>query len=166
MTVEEYLATSFEDGDREYVDGVVEEKNLGEFDHGDVQGLIYNWFFVRRRKLGICPVVEVRTRVSPTRYRVPDVTVVRGDRPAVRIITDPPLLAIEVLSPDDRASRADAKIDEYLRFGISYVWVINPKTGCGHIYTSEKRIAVEDGKFRTTDPPIEMDFAELFADAD
>ena len=69
---------------------------------------------------------------------------------------------IEVLSPEDRARRVDTKIDEYLRAGIDYVWVIDPQTGYGHIYTAERRIAVNDGKFRTANPPIEMDFAELF----
>jgi Uma2 family endonuclease len=139
ISVEEYLATSFEDGDREYVDGVLEEKSVGEVDHSDVQGIIYSCFLVRRKQFGLHPLVEVRTQVSPTRYRVPDITLVRGGKPATRV-------------------------DEYLLFGVSYAWVIDPHTGNGHIYTAERRIAVEDGKFRTTDPAIEMDFAELFAD--
>ncbi len=161
VRLEDYLETSFEDGDREYVDGVLEEKNMGEVDHSDVEGRIHYWFFSRQKQLNLYPLVEVRMRVSPTRYRVPDVIVVRGAKPAGRVITEPPLLVVAVLSPEDRAGRVDTKIDEYLRAGTSYVWVIDPQTGSGHIYTAERRIAVDDGKFRTEDPPIEMDFAEL-----
>lgn len=127
VPLEEYLETSFEDGDREYVDGVLEENNEGEVDHSDVEGRIYLWFFVRQKQLGVYPLVEVRTRVSPTRYRLPHVTVVRGAKPSGRVITEPPLLVIEVLSPEDRARRVDTKIDEYLRAGIDYVWVIDLK---------------------------------------
>ena len=160
VPLEEYLETSFEDGDREYVDGELVEKNVGELDHSYVQGLIYAWFLARRKQLDVCPLVEVRTRILPARYRVPDVAVVKGGKPAGRIITEPPLLVIEILSPEDRVSRMEAKIDDYLRFGVNYVWVIDPQTGNGHIYTAERRIAVEDGKFRAG-PKIEMDFAEL-----
>ncbi len=161
VSVEEYLATSFEDGDREYVDGELLEYNMGEIDHSDVQGLIHSWFLLRRKQLAIYPLVEVRTRVSNTRYRVPDVTVVRGGKPQGRVITEPALLVIEILSPEDRASRMEAKIDDYLRFGIENVWVIDPHTGNGHIYTAERRIAIEDGIYRIADPAIEMNFAEL-----
>jgi Uma2 family endonuclease len=71
VSVEEYLATSFDDGDREYVDGELLEYNTGEIDHGDIQGLIYGWFFARRREFGVYPLVEVRTLVSPVCYRIP-----------------------------------------------------------------------------------------------
>jgi Uma2 family endonuclease len=55
----------------------------------------------------------------------------------------------------------EAKIDDYLRFGVGHVWVIDPQTGNGHIYTAERRIVVDDGIFRIDDPAIEMNFAEL-----
>jgi hypothetical protein len=37
-SVEEYLNTSYPDGDREYVDGHIVERNLGEKPHSKVQG--------------------------------------------------------------------------------------------------------------------------------
>ncbi len=33
ISLEDYLRTSYPDGDREYVDGVVMERNLGTFQH-------------------------------------------------------------------------------------------------------------------------------------
>src|SRR4026208_305377 len=38
MNVEEYLRTSFEGSDCEYLDGEVVERNMGELPHADVQG--------------------------------------------------------------------------------------------------------------------------------
>ena len=37
MTVQEYLRTGFEDGDREFVDGEVGERNIGELPHSTAQ---------------------------------------------------------------------------------------------------------------------------------
>ena len=38
IPVEQYLSTSYDDADREYVDGEILERNLGEIDHSDIQG--------------------------------------------------------------------------------------------------------------------------------
>jgi Uma2 family endonuclease len=158
VSVQEYLDTSFEDGDCEYADGELFEYTGGEICHSVALGLIYSWFFARRRQLGMYPLIAVRTRVSESRYRVPDVSIVRGTKPSGRVITEPARIVIEILSPEDRV------IDDYLRFGVGCVWVIDPQTGNGHIYTAERRIVVEDGIFRASDPAIEMDFAALFSE--
>lgn len=39
----------------------------------------------------------------------------------------PPRLAVEVLSPNDRASQVLRKINDYLRCGVNLVWVIDPE---------------------------------------
>jgi hypothetical protein len=39
------------------VDGVIEEREMGEFDHGNVQGLINTWFLLRRKRFGLYPVI-------------------------------------------------------------------------------------------------------------
>jgi Uma2 family endonuclease len=160
ISVEEYLATSFEDGDREYIDGELQENYGGEIDHSYIQTLLAAWFHNDGKRLGLCPLIGVRTRVSPTRYRLPDVTVVKGGKPAGRVITEPPFLAIEIISPEDRLSRMEERIDDYIKFGIRFIWVIDPKTGKGYIYTDQHRIPVEDGIFWTEDPRVELNFAE------
>lgn len=37
-----------------------------------------------------------------------------------------PALWVEIISPDDRWSRVDRKLNEILRFGVPTVWVIDP----------------------------------------
>lgn len=79
ISVEEYLRTSYRP-DCDYVDGHIEERNLGEWDHANLQTAIATFFRMRRKEWGINVVVEQRVQVSPTRFRIPDVTVVLGDR--------------------------------------------------------------------------------------
>ncbi|MGI8990337.1 MAG: hypothetical protein ACR2I2_12265 [Bryobacteraceae bacterium] len=59
IPVSEYLATSYRP-DRDYVDGFVLERNLGEWDHSRLQMAVSGWFFMRRRELGIHVVPEQR----------------------------------------------------------------------------------------------------------
>jgi Uma2 family endonuclease len=58
------------------------------------------------------------------------------------------LLVVEVLSKDDRAADLQEKIDDYLAFGIPFVWVVNPRTQRGFIYTSEGMRQPADGALR------------------
>ncbi len=76
VPIEEYLASSYEP-DLEYVDGVLEEKNKGEYDHGFLQATIGAWFLNQRAEWKINVIAEYRTRTSKTRVRLPDICVVR-----------------------------------------------------------------------------------------
>jgi len=40
----------------------------------------------------------------------------------------PPVLAVEVLSPDDRTIRVMQKVSEYLTAGVQEIWIIDPET--------------------------------------
>lgn len=85
VSVEEYLSTSY-DPDCDYVDGVIEERNSGEFDHASLQGAVFAWFYNRRKQLGITVVPEQRVQVGPTRFRIPDVCIRLG-HPGEQIFT-------------------------------------------------------------------------------
>lgn len=159
VSVEEYLRTSYSDGDREYVDGRVVERNMGEFDHSHWQTRIASYLVVRYKQFWTG--VELRVQVKPTRFRVPDVTLIRSATPGTGVLTVPPLLVVEVLSKDDRAGDLQEKIDDYLAFGIPFVWVVNPRTQRGFIYTSEGMRQPADGVLRAGE--IELPLAEIFA---
>jgi len=161
VPMEAYLETQFQDGDREYVDGQILERNVGEIDHGDVQGSIY--YYIRSRYGNrFWAGVEIRVQVSPTRFRVPDIVVVEGSRPQGRILTLPPLLVIEVLSREDRAEDIQERIDDYLGCGVRFIWVVNPRTRRGWVHTAEGSREAKDGVLRTAEPTLELRLAELF----
>src|SRR5437588_3263378 len=125
VSVEEYLRTSYPDADREYIDGRIVERNVGDVDHSDLQTAIAHYVRTHYKKR-VWAGVEVRVQVKKMRFRIPDVTIMLGSKPAERIIRTPPLIAVEVLSPDDRAGDLEEKINDYLAFGVQHVWVINP----------------------------------------
>ena len=158
----EYLTTSYEP-DCEYDDGELLERSVGELPHGILQ-LEFGGFFRDLRKQG-CPIraaVETRIRIAPRKYRVPDVCVYKEPAPRDRVPSTPPFIAIEILSPDDRMSRVRKKIDEYLAFGVSYVWLIDPERRRADVYAASGFYEAKDGVLRTEDPAIEVPLAGLF----
>ena len=53
------------------------------------------------------------------------------------------------------------KIDDYLRFGVSYVWVVDPQTRKAWIYTPDVIREVRDGMLRTENPEIAVPLDEI-----
>lgn len=61
-------------------------------------------------------------------------------------------------------SRMQVKIDDYLAFGVSYVWVIDPQTRKAWVYTADLIREVRDGQLRTERPDITVPLHSLFTD--
>ncbi len=162
ISVSEYLSTSYRP-DCDYVDGEVLERNVGEFDHSRLQTVLSAYFFVREKQWGITVVSEQRVQVSSTRFRVPDLCVLVGGKPSDQIFTKPPMLCIETLSPEDTMSRMLERIDDYLAFGVSHVWVIDPRTKRAYDYTATGMREAKDGVLRADDPHIAVPLAEIFS---
>ena len=159
ISVSEYLSSSYRP-DCDYVDGVLEERNLGERDHSNLQGGTFAFLFNRRKQWGIHAFVEWRVQVSPTRFRVPDVCVVAGDEPKEQILRTPPFMCIEILSPDDRMPRMRVRLDDYLKFGVPYIFLIDPAVRKAFRWTSEGLLEVHE--LRTENPAIVVPLADLF----
>jgi Uma2 family endonuclease len=161
VSVDEYLHTVYRP-DCDYVDGILVERNVGEKDHAKLQREILFYLHERRKLWNIFVIQELRVQVSRTRYRVPDICVVVGPEPDEQILTKPPFLCIEVLSPEDRMSRMQDRIDDYLAFGVACVWVVDPQTRKAWIYTSEVMREVRDGVLRTEKPELTLPLEALF----
>ena len=161
VSLEEYLATAYEP-DCDFVDGNIEERNVGEWDHSRLQGKIYALLTARYEPLGLLAAPELRLRVKPNRFRVPDICVFAGD-PKQKVPSTPPVLCIEILSPEDRMSRIEIRINDYLAMGVAAVWVIDPETRQAFTATlAEGLREVKTGILRTESPLIELPLAELF----
>jgi len=165
VTVEEYLHTSYRP-DCDYVDGRIEERNLGEHDHGFLQAILGALFTNNRAAWQVRAVTDVRTQVKSARFRVPDVSVLRADAPREPIISHPQLIAVEILSPEDRLSRLQEKVDDYLEFGVENVWVIDPETR--RVWTADAYglHLVQNGDLTVPGTPIRVVLSELFAELD
>jgi Uma2 family endonuclease len=163
VSVDDYLHTAYEP-DVDYLDGELEERNVGEFDHSSVQQMVWLWFHNYRNEWKIRPVIEQRTRLTPTRVRVPDVCVFSKETPIEQVFTRPPLIAIEILSPEDRHRRMQTRIDDYIRFEVKNIWVIDPTTREGWNCSSGDWVRTD--RFDVSDSKIYLSITELFAQVD
>jgi Uma2 family endonuclease len=161
VSVQEYLAASF-DPDREYVDGELQERNLGERPHGRTQGRLFAFLLQREAQWGICALLEQRVQVGPTRFRVPDVCAVLASDPRDAIVRQAPFLCIEILSSEDRVSRLNEKLADYFQMGVRYVWVLDPIAKRAFCYTPGEMHEVLDGVLRANNPDIEIPLADAF----
>jgi Uma2 family endonuclease len=126
VSLEEYLHTSYEP-DCDYVEGVLEERNLGDWNHSNLQTVLIVYLGNRAKTWNVRVREELRIRVSETRVRVPDICVISRNDPVEQVPTRPPLVCIDVLSPDDRWSRVEKRIEEFLAMGVQHVWVFDPQ---------------------------------------
>ena len=165
ISVEEYLRTAY-DPDCEYVDGEVLERNLGEQDHSLVQGRIYFYFQSRAKEFRICVFPEWRTQVSETRFRVPDVCVLRAPLRRSRILTTPPYILIEILSPEDTWRRMQERIDDYRRFSVENLWVVDPAERRAWRVLAGLAEECTDLMLTTTDGAVTLPLPEIFAAID
>jgi Uma2 family endonuclease len=161
VSEQEYLTTGYAP-DCEYDEGELLERNVGEQPHGLVQTALASFLYERRKRFGIRVITEQRIRIAVRKYGVPDVCVFRQPVPRDPVPNTPPFIAVEILSPEDRMSRVRKKIDEYLAFGVAYVWLIDPEERRADVYTASLIFEAKDGVLRTEDPAIEVPVADLF----
>jgi Uma2 family endonuclease len=152
--------------DCEYSDGVIEERNVGELEHSFLQLLLGSIFMNHRSEWGIVAFTEQRVQLAPNRFRVPDLVVVRANFQRESILTHPPLIAIEIQSPEDTLRRTTIKASEYLGFGIEHVWVIDPLARVAYRGTKKGLELVPDGELSIPGTPIHVSATQLFAELD
>lgn len=161
-----YLHETWEP-DREFVDGMVLERNLGEKDHAKWQSALIDWLRKWRKSADISVLPELRLQTKPYRFRIPDVMVTDRSAPDEQIITHTPLLCVEILSPEDRIGRLEEKLTEYFEMGVRAVWVIDPRTSTAYQCTGPRFDAWKaTEELIVPDTPIRIAVSDLRADLD
>ena len=135
IPVSDYLRTTYEP-DAEYVDGVIEERPMGEYSHSSWQGALFLYFNGHAVEWQIRIRTELRVQAARTRYRVPDAVVFDRNAPTEQILTHPPYIVFEILSPEDLVSRILVKLKDYEVMGIPGIFVINPGTDTIYRYVN------------------------------
>ncbi len=104
--------------------------------------------FVKSHRLGRIMSAETGfiIRRDPDTVRAPDVAFIRADRLPEKLpqgyFDGAPDLAVEVLSPNDRASEVQGKIRDWLDAGCRAVWLVDPETKSVTVYKSAHDISV------------------------
>jgi Uma2 family endonuclease len=160
ISLEEYLHTTYEP-DCDYVDGVLEDRNVGKRRHSRTQMRLIQTLSPIAASFGLEPLPEQRLQVSPTKVRIPDVCLVPKSDDS-EVPRDPPVLCIEVLSSDDRPIRLARLIADYLAFGVPLIWIIDPYNHEAFVVTQENRAPEQVDELRWRDVSISL--TEILSD--
>ncbi|HEV2645205.1 MAG TPA: Uma2 family endonuclease [Acidobacteriaceae bacterium] len=161
IPVSEYLSTMY-DPDCDYVDGEIQERNLGEQDHSDLQMRIAMLLSAPQNTPLLRVNPELRVQVKPDRFRVPDICVRSKTAPSEQIVRHPPLLCIEILSPEDTLVRTQQKVRDFLDMGVREVWVVNPAARSVMIFAGSAMVEHTDGELTVPGTPATLAVPEIF----
>lgn len=138
------------DGARfELIDGHLVERDMGSrssYIGGELFRLLGN--YCRKNRLGWTLPADCSYQCfpeDPNRVRRPDASFIRlgrlpGEIPPEGHTRIAPDLVVEVISPNDLDYETDRKVEQYLRAGVSLVWVVNPDVRTVLIYRADGSI--------------------------
>jgi Uma2 family endonuclease len=158
VSVSEYLATAYRP-DCDYVDGQVQERNLGELDHSDLQRQLI-LLLANAKEIRVNP--ELRVQVSADRFRVPDLCVMSADAPREQVVRSAPLLCIEILSPEDTLSRMVERVHDFLNMGVRQVWIFDPRLRSAMVCEGAAMVEHTAGQLALPGTQMTIDLAEVF----
>jgi len=159
ISVDEYLYTSFPGIDCEYRDGELVERSIPDYVHGHAQAVIASLFEPLRRKLPVYGCISTRMKLREGLYLIPDVAAFWPSAPAISVPDSPPLIAVEIVSPDDRLTAVREKLHEYHTWGVPHVWLVDP---CSRrLYTCDSKLA-EVNSFSVPELSLTLTPAEIF----
>lgn len=162
MSVDEYLRTSFDGSDCEYLDGEIVERNWNDLPHARIHNQLACLLQQFRPRLGVRVVLSIRLRISAAHYRVADIAVWRDDNVGAGIPTVAPFLVVEILSPEDRMVRMLPKIQEYLGAGVEWIWIVDPREKSALCYSKKNPAGDVCEVLRTENPSIEIPLERAF----
>jgi len=125
LSEEEYLRAGFDNPEPDYVDGVLVERAMPNLTHSNVHRNILKAFRPWDDAGTLIALSELRLRVAPRRYRLADLSFFTAP-PTAEIPVDPPYAVVEIVSPDDRHDEIVAKLDDYERAGVAYIFLVDP----------------------------------------
>ena len=127
VSIEQYLHSTYEP-DADYVDGIIEERCPGEWDHSSWQGAVLAWFEAHAKDWNIRTRPGLRMRTGATRFRIPDVSVFDRDQVIEQVPTRAPMAIFEVLSPEDQMPRVMKRLADFASMGVPEIWLLDPET--------------------------------------
>jgi Uma2 family endonuclease len=133
---------------------------LGTHSHGRLQTLIAAYLFQRERQWRIHAVVEVRLKIRSRKYGVPDVMVLGAAASYPSVIEQPPLLCIEIVSPDDKLPDLVIRAGDYLILGVPVSWILDPEEKQAFVYSDRGTVQSLEAVLRHGQ--IELPVVELF----
>jgi Uma2 family endonuclease len=161
ITAEQYLHMTFEH-DAEFVHGEIVERSLPDKTHSTIQFRILMEVGRLIQSYPLFPYPELRLRLEAKVYRIPDICVFAGVSPRESVPSTPPLLAIEILSNDDRHHNLMEKLEEYRVWGVTNIWLVDPQAKRLSVYNKSGLQNVSS--LTLAEYPLELTPSILFSD--
>ena len=139
VSAEEYLRTSFEGAEPDYLDGELVERTMPNLFHSEIQVALVIAFGPWRDRLFLS--TEIRLRVGHNKFRVADFAVF-SSKQRKSIPEDAPYAVVEIVSPDDRYEDLMSKLADYEEAGVEFIFVADPPTRKLSRYRNGDLIAV------------------------
>jgi Uma2 family endonuclease len=98
--------------DAEYVLGRIVYRPMPQFPHARLAAVLARYLGNHEAEWSLLVAVEPRVRIATGVFRIPDLCLLR-EAPETGVVTRPPVIAIEILSPDESAKELSEKIVEY-----------------------------------------------------
>jgi Uma2 family endonuclease len=164
ISLDEYLNTSYEP-DMEFVDGVLVERHLGTPRHGRLQIIVGAYFERCQKSHGIEAFGDTRVRVAPGRHRIPDVVVLEPPFQEGNVITDVPIITVEIKSPGDSFDDIVDKCFEYEALGVRNILVMDPDKRRAWLFEQNNLHLLTSGSvpLNLSQATLDFPFAEMFA---
>lgn len=144
LTPEEYLEDVFKrwpgdwEGDFDYVDGSLIRHDWGDSPHGRLHAQLMGVLGLSKPGFSVLPSLTLQ--ITPTRFRVPDLVIYDHPDYTEVEMTTPPLVVIEILSPEDTMMHVASIEADYRQMGIPNIWMIDPRSKSGWICEADRWI--------------------------
>jgi len=161
IPVSEYLSTAYRP-DVDYVEGEIQERNLGERDHGKLQVFFAVFFSTHRKDWRLDVIPELRVQVREDRFRVPDICILAANAPREQIVRTPPILCIEILSPADTIHRMRERVRDFLDMGVREVWLVDAVSRSVLICSGNSVVEQRQGHLKLDGTDISIPIADIF----
>ena len=157
----EYLQMTFDGPEAEYVEGEIRERSMPKNSHSRAANWVQGMFFLASMKHPLFPRPELRLRLAPARFRVPDLAVFAHQAPSAEIPPEIPHVVVEIVSPDDRHDEIMEKLADYQNFAVPHIWLVDPALRSLSLYrdgslTSQPELALPEFD-------LSLKIAEVFA---
>ena len=145
LTIHQYLSTSFE-RDMEFIDGELKEEPMPAPVHARIQSLLSLWFGQLENEHDFECFVEARTRVAATRVRLSDFAMLPAAPIPDKALTEAPLLAIEVLSDEDKHKDLIGRANDLKVMGCQAIWLLDPDEKAFLIWSGQEWLRSDEEK--------------------
>ena len=162
VTLQEYLSTSYRP-DVEYLEGELKARAVVSPVHGRVQMVLGLWFGNHEDEWHVLTVAEARTQVRVERVRLPDVAVLAAGPLPDKVLVDPPIVVIEVLSETDSYKDLKARALDMETMGVKNVWLLDPEKQTAEVWSGGAWVRHQGARLQALNSPVYLDLEWLWA---